>query len=411
MKKNLSATFFVPFGVFCFLGCLFGGVRGAQSQAQSSGQAIEAVRIWNGDQFVSDLNLQDFELKENGVAQTLDALFLVDKNSVIRKDGPVDFLPDVSRKFYLLFQLNEYNAQLSQAIRYFFREALLPGDSLYIQTPMKNYALSPAAFAGKPRDVLARELDDIVRKDIIEGGMAYRSALSELKVLVRRISGQNPMSRFEEGSAISMDDFSVEQVLPQVRDALMHMENLRTIDGDKILGFAKRLKRVAGQKIVFLIYQREFSPELSPAVMNELVSMNQDSQNVLNDLHELFQVYHRPLTLNPEGICQALADSSTNFNFLFMDKAPDRFGGLVMRERSEDAFKVFSAAARATGGIIDTAQNPEAAVKDALKACATYYLLYYTPAPRLPDGSFKAVMVGVKGKDYRVVGRQGYFKN
>ncbi len=400
----------ISFGLLCVLAGLPGVLR-SQSSAPSSDQVAETVRVWNGDRFVSDLGLQDFDLRENGVAQTIDALFLVDKNSVVRKDGPADFLPDVSRKFYLLFQLFEYNPQLSQAIRDFFMRGLLPGDSLNIQTPMRNYTLTRAALAGKPRDVLAKELDDIVRRDIIQGGMAYKSLLNDLKLLVRRLSGQNPMANFEEGTGLNLADFALEQVLADYRETIIRMEELRRIDVNKIVAFAEDLKSVPGQKIVFFIYQREFSPEISPIVMNNLIDENQDKQNIINDLHELFQVYHRNVSLDPQAISQAFADSSTNFNFLFMDKRPDRVGGLVMRERSEDVFKVFAVAAKATGGITDSSQNPEAAVKDALKACEMYYLVYYTPVPRTPDNSFKAISVSIKGRDYTVACRQGYLKN
>lgn len=264
MRSNKIKVALIACGLFCALIGL-PGVLGSQTSAPASDKIAEAVRVWNGDQFVSNLGLPDFELREDGAAQTIDALFLIDKDSVVRKEGQADFVPDVSRKFYLLFQLSEYNPQISQAIRYFFREGLLPGDSLNIQTPIKNYVLTPAAFAGKSREVLAKELDEIVRRDIVEGGMAYKSLMSDLKLLVRRISGQNPMSHFDDQAGISLQDLSLEQVLTEYRETVMRMENLRNVDAGRIMGFAEDLKRVPGQKIVFFIYQREFSPEISPS--------------------------------------------------------------------------------------------------------------------------------------------------
>ena len=46
---------------------------------------------------------------------------------------------------------------------------------------MKNYRLSPESLASKPRDVLAKELNELIRKDIVQGGMAYNSLMRDLK--------------------------------------------------------------------------------------------------------------------------------------------------------------------------------------------------------------------------------------
>jgi hypothetical protein len=386
-----------------------GTALGAQETARRP--VSVAVRVTDGGRFVDNLGLGDFELKENGVVQKLDSLFLVDRNSVVRREGAGDFLPDVSRRFYMLFQLFEYHPKISNAIREFFNQTFLPGDSLSIQTPMKSYVLSAAALADKPRDALAKELDEIVRRDIGEGGMAYKSVLRELQILVRRISGQNPMSSFDAGSAQSMENFSLEYILTQYRETLLRLEALRQIDPGKIIGFAESLKSVPGRKVVLFVYQREFNPEISPTVLNNLVDNNQADQNIISDLHELFQVYHRNLSLNVRAVSEAFADAAASFNFIFMDKKPDRFGGLVMRERSEDIFKVFTAAAETSGGIVDSSENPAVGVRDALKAGENYYLLYYTPSGPESGDSFKSLSVSVKGKSYEVTSRKGYSKS
>jgi hypothetical protein len=45
----------------------------------------------------------------------------------------------------------------------------------------------------------------------------------------------------------------------------------------------------------------------------------------------------------------------------------------------------------------------------ALKATESSYILYYTTSTAAPPGTFINLKVSVKGKDYRVVHRAGYF--
>lgn len=379
-----------------------------RSQGAAPAPVTVAVRVFDSGNFVPGLNLQDFELLENGVPQKLENLFQVDKSSVVRKDGPAEVLPDISRKFYMLFQLFEYHPKLSEAIHNLFNEVLLPGDNLYIQTPMRNYTLSSISFAQKPRGTLAKEMDEIVRRDIVQGGLYYKSLLKELRRFVAAIGGANTMAGNPEDSAESTSLFGLEYNLTQYRESLSKMEALRYIDENKILGFANVLKSQPGQKFVFYIYQREFRPELNSMTVSQLIDINQDNQNILSDLHDLFQVYHRNVSLDPAKVVNAYADSGANFNFLFMNKTPESLTGVVMREQSEDMFKLFTRVAEATGGTTDSSQNPAAAVKAAAKASETYYLLTYTPSQAAEHDTFKTISVKVKDKGYRVVSRAGY---
>ena len=102
-----------------------------------------AVRVFDGKQPVTSLRLQDFEVLENGIPRPVEALYLVDKNAIERREAAQDFQPDVTRKFYFLFQLFEYHPKLAEAIRYLFDQELLPGDSLEIQTPSRDPRLKP----------------------------------------------------------------------------------------------------------------------------------------------------------------------------------------------------------------------------------------------------------------------------
>jgi VWFA-related protein len=380
----------------------------ALSQEKAPAPVTVAVRVFDGGQFVDGLALRDFELLEDGVPQRIDALFKVDKNAVTRQEGEGPALPVTARRFHLLFQMYEYNPKVSEALRYFFNNALLPGDTLEIQTTMRNYSLTPAAFAKKPKDLLAKEMDDIVRRDINQGNFVYKGLIRDLRRIVQGISGLNPIAGGDEESDSSVSSFGLEYLLNRYRESLQKMEALQSLDQNKIIAFAQALKKQDGKKFVFFLYQQEFRPEISPIMLNSLISVNQQDQNILADIHELFQVYHRDISADLQKIVQAYSDSSADFNFLMMKRTPEKFGGITMREQSEDVFKVFSQVAAATGGIAESTQNPAAEVKDALKTAETYYLLSYTPASAANEGKFKPISVKVREKNYKVLNRQGY---
>ena len=383
----------------------------ALSQEKAPAPVTVAARVFDGGQFVDGLALRDFELLENGVPQRIDALFKVDRNAVTRQEGEGPALPVTARRFFLLFQMYEYNPKVSEALRYFFNNALLPGDTMEIQTSMRNYMLTPAAFAKKPKDVLAKEMDDIVRKDINQGNFVYKGLMRDLRRMVQGIEGLNPVAGGDEESDASVSTFGLEYLLNQYKDSLHKLEGLRTLDQDKIVGFAQALRKLDGRKFVFFFYQQEFRPEISPSMFNTLIDNNQESQNILADLHDLFQTHHQNISLDQQKIVQAYCDSSADLNFLFMNRTPERLGGITMRDQSQDVFKIFAQAATATGGIAESTQNPTAEIRDALKASETYYLLSYTPASAAKDGEFRTITVKVKDKDYKVLCRRGYIKS
>jgi len=405
MNRNKGIS--VPAAVLAVLAFV---LSPALSQEKGPVPVTVAVRVFDGGQFVEGLALRDFELLENGVPQRIDALFKVDRNAVTRQEGEGPALPVTARRFYLLFQMYEYNPKVSEALRYFFNNALLPGDTMEIQTSMRNYMLTPAAFAKKPKDVLAKEMDDIVRKDINQGNFVYKGLMRDLRRMVQGIEGLNPVAGGDEESDASVSTFGLEYLLNQYKDSLHKLEGLRTLDQDKIVGFAQALRKLDGRKFVFFFYQQEFRPEISPSMFNTLIDNNQESQNILADLHDLFQTHHQNISLDQQKIVQAYCDSSADLNFLFMNRTPERLGGITMRDQSQDVFKIFAQAATATGGIAESTQDPTAAIQDALKASETYYLLSYTPASAAKDGEFRTISVKVKDKDYKVFNRRGYIK-
>lgn len=365
------------------------------------------IRVFDGNKFIDNLTIQDFEVYEDGNPQKIQAIYLTKKNQIERSEGTRDFMPLLSRNFFLLFQLSDYNPKLGEAIDYLFTSVLLPGDILEIMTPLKNYTLSAQALKSKPKETLAKELQGLVRKDTKVGASEYRTLMSDLKRLVRGMSGSGGITSLESDS--TTQSFGLEFLLPRYRETLQKMEDLRVVDEKKFLRFAAQLKRREGQKNVFFFYQREFRPEITPRIMNQLMSMYQDKPSILGDLMDLMQFYSRDPKWNINIIKQAFADSSIFFNFIYMHKEPENVSGIRMTEQSEDIFDTFSQVAEATGGIIDSSQNPAISFKNGIKISESYYILYYSPEKYIKDGKYKSIEVKVKNRDYKITHRQGYF--
>ena len=364
------------------------------------------VRVYDGNKFIDDLKIEDFEIFEDGIPQKIEALYLTKKTHITRAEEFKNFTPKVSRSFFLIFQLTEYEPKLGETFDYLFNEVLLPEDKLVIITPVKNYSLPKQALKTYSKEQLSKEMQSIIRKDTKIGSAQYRSIMRNLRRIVQAISGDGRAIDSESGGG---EASSLGLLFPRYRQALQDMEKLRVVDEKWFLSFAQQLKRMEGQKNVFFFYQREFRPELSQRVIDGILSANQDKPNIQGEIQDLFQLYHRYSRLDANRITQAFADSSMYFYFIFMNKKSEYVMGVQMREQSEDVFSTFKEVTEATGGLVDSSQNPAAGFKNAIAASENCYLLYYSSKDNKQDGKFKKIEVRVKNKGYKITYRHGYF--
>jgi len=375
------------------------------------------VRVFDGDRFIDNLTLGNFQVTEDGVPVRPDSLYLVKGRSIVRREETEAAQPDTSRTYYLMFQTVDWDAKLAEAIDNLFSSVLLPGDAMTLVTPMKPYALHKEALATQPPARLSKSMQDILKKDIQRGGGQYRDMVRELTRLTRSIGGVNKGLSNDiesEGEDETTLGFGVEQQLDHYRTALMTIESLRLVDEKKLLAFANALKPVPGRKTVFLFYAREYRPELSPMAMQTLMSLYQDNPSVLGNLMDLFQFYKREATFNSDLVKKAFADAGIAFHFIFMEKKSQRVFGANMREQSEDIFPGFRAIAAATGGITEVSDNPAASFAKAAAVSEDYYLLYYTPPASQSGPGFRSIEVkvttpGGEGARFTINNRLGYF--
>lgn len=369
----------------------------SQQQHEVTVRNIEVpLRAYDGDVFIDDLSIEDIELYEDGKPQKILALYLTQNAQVKRQQLERDFMPFLSRSFYFVFQLLDYNPKIRDALDYFFSNIYLPGDYVSIMTIYKKYHLSSEALKSNSKEVVVDYIQNVIRKDTQIITKEYSKHMQELQSLTRAISRRQ--NTWTGGDA----DLSVvlESNLIRYRDTLQKMESFRILEEKTFLQFASQVKKLHGQKYVFFFYQREYRPSLN---------VTSDDPNLNSKLQDLFLFYNKETKLNTERISQMFADSSLLFNFIYMDYKPPRLSGVEMKELAGNVKDVFSDIAYATGGISDDSPNPTAAFQKTSDVTSNSYILYYSPKNYTADGKYRKIEIKLKNKKYKILHRQGYF--
>ncbi len=365
------------------------GRKGSQELQHATGVVnVEVpVRVFDGEVFIDNLTLDDFAISEDGRPQSPVALYLIRKSDVLKAEARGTFptdqpAPKTQRNIVILFEVNDPDPKLDDAVDYFFDQVYLPTDRVNIATPQKTYHLKPETLAHVPRTEIARQLKAQLRKDILAGAMEY-------KLLLRTI---RELNRFPVDD--DLREHMVMDVVRQLRDRL-------DIEESRLRQAAANLKALEGQKHVFLFYQREriVLPLVSDFALSEL---------------------YRSLSFDPKTVERLFADASLAIHFIYLTQTTTgtlevqdqrREDGLRTRDVSANIYAAFREMSQVTGGLTEATGNPLAAFKKAVTASENYYLLYYVPKDYKADGKFHEIKVEVKGKRYRVTHRAGYFAN
>jgi VWFA-related protein len=395
---------------------------GAQNiQEEATAINIEVpVRVFDGDVFVDKLNIDDFEIYEDGKLQEIEAVYLIKKTDIERKEEKEARLaeaPKTGRQFYLFFEIAYFDPKIETAIEYFIESVLTPIDECTIVTPLKTYTFKSTSFKNLSKKQIAADLKTIIRKDAWMGSSEYRSAVFDLKDMTRALFNSQLLPdeasyRDKHGGTPNAAKFlPLNLHLANYAAILNRLEAMRRVDQKKLLDFAEYLKNREGQKYVYLFYQREYIPTIDPVTFHRIMTKYLNDPSVAITTTSLFGLYRRDVTVDVEKVKRAYADSSIAIHFLFFSKLPEDSPGIKMVEHSEDIFNIFNDMAVATGGLTMSSSNPEYLFKSAFDASENYYMLYYRPKDYKADFEFKNIRVKVKSGKYRVTHRLGYFAN
>jgi VWFA-related protein len=344
------------------------------------------VRVMRKDQFVDGLTLADFEVLENGVPQTVEAVYLIKDKQVLREERTPTAsapAPPKARVYVLSLDLKEYVPRIGEALDFFFSDVIGPEDSLFVVTPAKTYKFRSEYLARVSRQEVADKLKGILKTDIALGNSAYRNKMLDFYKLE------------DEEFPSEMADVKENLLFEMAKE----IRDLTELTEERVLGFADVMKAMEGEKHVFLVFQREVLP----------AHLFSDDRQV-----ELL----KPVTFDVDKIKRHFSDASITVHCLYITKRPnfatrDMFGtGSVLASQlqdiSSDVHSSFRQMAAATGGLSESTTNPNFALRKAAEASGNYYLLYYRPTDYKADGRFQEITVKVKGEGLKVTHRLGY---
>lgn len=342
------------------------------------------VRVYDRDKFVSDLTIDDFELYENGILQTIDALYLINKTSFEKGDTRTGaqeekkiFSPQLSRQFVLIFEVREVFDEVEKSIKHFFNNVLIPSDKLIVATPLKSYHFKEDSWKFVSKTEMADQLIKRLKKD----------------TLLRPVDWGNLDDYINDGMNIKdMEDVFFGQ---------------RYIDGKNLLNIAEYLKSLPGQKNVFLFLQEELIDYAMPTGFSTVTEMmsNLDYLTNLSRIASYGDVSNK--------IKKAFSDSKILFNLLYIKNNKVVTSGSLFNkiDLASGMFSTFKDLSKITGGLAQTTANVAASFEKAVDASENYYLVYYTPKNYKADGKFKRIKVKVKGQKYKIIHRTGYIAN
>ena len=305
------------------LGLALAGLALAQQVVEERVTVVNVeipVRVFQGDRFVDNLTISDFELLENGKPQTLEAVYLVKRRAIERRDEVKRFAPQTNRSFFLIFEISEYTPRIGDALDYFLRDVIMPGDSLTVGTPMKSYRLKPKAFEARSREEISAQLKTILRRDTIQGSTEYRDIIQDLEGLAQAITvGLSTGADNMAGRMLTLENAGIEFQGGQTFDeqlniyaqTLSRLDVLRSVDQGQLLAFADVLKTEACQKYVYMFYEREFVPKIQPRLLYQYIDLHQDRPDINQTIQGIFEFYKRDVPFDVAKVKRSFADAST----------------------------------------------------------------------------------------------------
>ncbi len=370
------------------------------------------IRVLDGNRFVDNLTIDDFVVYEDGKLQHVEALYLLNKTQIRRKEEIKVFSPSRQRHFYLFFEISKYSSQIENAVDNFIRNILSPGDCLTIVTPLKIYKMKSKTLQVLPQKEISLQISQIMRDDVLSARREYKNIFRDIESVAKALhtfqSGNDlgVMHDPATGRAILLDQ---DGLMTRYMSLLKILEEMRKVDEEKLIWLSQLLKGQEGQKDIFFFYQREFIPIVEPHLFQAFLSLYADRPDASYNLSYLNEFVSRDLAFDAERIKKAFIDSDTAFHLLFFSLPQKQIPGLDMRDESGKMLESLQEIARATGGWVDSSDDPGLLFQKKAEVLDNYYLLYYSPKDYEADGSFRSLEIKVKNKDYSVSYRKGYF--
>lgn len=263
---------------------------------------------------------------------------------------------DMPKNYVLFFEVLNYTRELGDAVTFFFDQVLAPDDQLIIYTPARVYGFSKNTLA-KPKRELSEAMKEKLRGDTAACSSNYKTIFNEMK---------NQADAIEGGQTTSADGLiGIKNSLTMYRQDMENLRTLRKVNEPLLLKIVDMFKNQPGKNHMIMIYEAEFRPIPNKDTLSRLRGIPEIAFIVA----ELFASDDQKSPLDAPKFIDLLREAKISLHFLYI-KPKDKTSVQDFKEHSADMYDVFSQIAKATGGIVETTANPQAALKSLIKAVA-----------------------------------------
>lgn len=279
---------------------------------------------------------------------------LITLSLVLTAQGVGPQAGSMPRNFVLLFDILNYTREMGDAVTYFFNQVLAPNDQLIIYTPARAYGFSKNTLS-KPRGELIATMKEKLRGDSAACSSNYTIILNEMKDLAGAIEG---------GQTAGVDaQAGIKNSLNMYRQDMENLRTLRQVNESLLMKIVDMFKTQQGKNHLVMLYEAEFRPIPNKETLSRLRAIPEIAFIVA----ELFASDDQKSPLDAEKFIDIFGAGKVTLHFLYI-KPKDKSLVQDFKEHSADMYDVFTKIAKATGGIVETTANPEAALKSLVKA-------------------------------------------
>jgi len=258
------------------------------------------------------------------------------------------------RNFVLLFDILNYTREMGDAVTFFYNQVLAPNDQLIIYTPARAYGFSKNTLA-KPRGELIATMKEKLRGDSAACSSNYKIIFNEMK---------NQVGAIEGGQTTGVDaQAGIKNSLTMYRQDMENLRTLRQVNESLLMKIVDMFKTQQGKNHMVMLYEAEFRPIPNKETLTRLRAIPEIAFIVA----ELFASDDQKPPLDAEKFIDIFREGKVTLHFLYI-KPKDKSLVQDFKEHSADMYDVFSKIAKASGGIVETTANPEAALKSLVKA-------------------------------------------
>jgi hypothetical protein len=272
---------------------------------------------------------------------------------------------DEPASYILMFQAQEYDAKIKDAVSYFFTKVLKPQDSVLLFSPMRPYNFSKETREKVPLNKLVARTQNVLKKDIAMNAGNFRSVENGMEQVVRQLAefmGTRP-GRNDEMTASSGSGTEIKNLLTQYHQLLESYRGQRKINDGLFVKLSQMYKNVKSKKHMVVFYDKTFRIVPDKDTMDALRA-NQEFSFMAS---EAFVTENTSKIMDTDKVIMDLKDAGVNFSLIYVTKQKRRRPGYEFSELSGDVYNALSKVANETGGIVMATNKPEAALKKAVE--------------------------------------------